>query len=246
MQFITVNGIPMVKHGDDLGKLILEAVDKQRLRIENGDLFVVAQTVVSKAEGNVMDLGAVHPSKRSKELAVKLGKDPRLVEVILQQSKEIVRIAHVIISRTKHGLVCANAGVDYSNVDLELVTILPENPEASAGRIRNTVKHKLGVDVAVIISDTQGRPFRHGCVGVAIGISGINPLLDLRGKQDLYGNKLEVTITSPSDSLAAAAVSMMGEADEGTPVVLVKGANYESGEGTIREIVRPPELDLFR
>jgi coenzyme F420-0:L-glutamate ligase/coenzyme F420-1:gamma-L-glutamate ligase len=157
-----------------------------------------------------------------------------------------VRLALVIMSRTKHGLVCANAGVDRSNVGAERVTILPEDPDASAGRIRENIKREFGVDVAVLITDTQGRAFRRGCVGAAIGISGMKPLLDLRGRQDLYGKTLRATVTSPADAIAAAAVHMMGEAGEGTPVVLVRGAVYERGGGSARELVRSAERDLFR
>ena len=245
LQFIAVKGLPIIKRGDDLGELIVSAAEKQGLRFEEGDVVAVAQSVVSKAEGNVVDLRGVKPSKRAEELAVRLDKDPRVVEVILQQSEEIVRLGHVIISRTKHGFVCANAGVDGSNVDHGYVTVLPEDPDASAARIRETIKRELGVDVAVLVTDTQGRPFRRGVVGVAVGVAGMNPLLDLRGRLDLYGKELRVTVTSPADSIAAAAVSVMGEASEGTPVVLVKGAGYECGEGTARELVRSPERDLF-
>lgn len=246
MQLFAVNGIPMVKRGDDIGQLIVGAAEKQRLQIDDGDVVVVAQTVVSKAEGEVVDLRTVTPSKRAVEIAAKLNKDPRVIEVTLQQSPEIVRLSHVIISRTKHGLVCANAGVDRSNVDDEHVTLLPRDPDASAARIRNSIRQRLGVDVAVIVTDTQGRPFRCGCVGVAIGVSGMKPLSDMRGRRDLYGKELKVTITCPADSLAAAAVMIMGESDESIPVVLVKGAEYDRGEGSIRELVRSPELDLFR
>lgn len=245
MQFIGVKGLPPIKRGDDLGKLIVQAVKKQGLEIDDGDVIVVAQSVVSKAEGNVVDLRGVKPGKRAEEIAIKLDKDPREVEVILQQSSEVVRLAHVIISRTKHGFVCANAGVDHSNVEPEHVTILPDDPDASAERIRKTVKREFGVDVAVVVTDTQGRPFRHGCVGIAIGVAGMKPLLDLRGRHDLFGKKLRVTVTSPADAIAAVAVSVMGEADEEIPVVLVKGAVYERGHGTARELIRSPERDLF-
>lgn len=246
MQLIAVKGLPMVKRGDDLGELIVRTADQQGLCIEEGDVVAVAQSVVSKAEGNVIDLRKVKPSQRAVEVATKLNKDPRMVEVILQQSVEIIRLGHVIISRTKHGFVCANAGVDRSNVDHDHVTILPDDPDASAERIRGTIKSKLGVAVAVLITDTHGRPFRRGCVGVAVGVAGMNPLLDLRGRQDLFGKKLKVTVTSPADAIAAAAVSVMGETNEGTPMVVVKGAEYERGSGTARELVRAPEHDLFR
>jgi len=246
VHFIPIKGLPIVKRGDDLGELILQAAKKQGLDIEQGDVVVVAQSVVSKAEGNVVDLREVKPRKLASEIAARLEKDPREVEVILQQSSEIVRLAHVIISRTHHGFVCANAGVDHSNAGPEQVTTLPDDPDASAARIRGVVRRRLEVDVAVIVTDTQGRPFRRGCVGVALGVAGMNPLLDLRGKRDLYGKELRVTITSPADALAAAAVAVMGEANEGTPVVLVKGAMYEQGDGTVRELIRSPERDLFR
>ncbi|MFH1821187.1 MAG: coenzyme F420-0:L-glutamate ligase, partial [Methanobacteriota archaeon] len=239
-------GIPMVKRSDDMGELIVKAAGNQHLKIDDGDMVVVAQKAVSKAEGDFVDLAAVKPSKRASDMAAELEKDPRVIEVILQQSPEIVRLGHVIISRTKHGFVCANAGVDCSNVDGEHATLLPKDPDASAARIRASIKQRLGADVAVIVTDTQGRPFRCGCVGVAIGISGMKPLLDMRGKRDLYGKELKVTITCPADSIAAAAVTIMGESNESVPVVLVKGAKYDRGEGSIRELVRAPELDLFR
>ena len=245
VQLIALKGLPMVKKGDELGELIVDAAQKQELRIEDGDVIIIAQTIVSKAEGNVIDLREVKPSKLAEQIAARLDKDPREVEVILQQSSEIVRLRHVIISRTKHGFVCANAGVDHSNVDPEHVTILPDDPDASAARIRDFIKRKLGTEVSVIITDTQGRAFRQGCVGVAVGVAGMSPLLDLRGKRDLHGKELRVTVTSPADALAAAAVSVMGEASEGTPVVVVKGTIYERENGNARELVMPPERDLF-
>ena len=236
----------MVKQGDDIGELVAHAAEKQGLHIENGDVVVVAQSVVSKAEGNIVDLRTIKPSQQAQGLAKRLDKDPREVEVILRQSKEIVRLGHVIISRTKHGFVCANAGVDRSNVEPEHVTLLPDDPDASAERIRSAIKRVAGADVAVIISDTQGRPFRLGALGVAIGVAGMSPLLDLRGRRDLYGKELKVTITSPADALAAAAVAVMGEADESTPAVVIKGATYKRAHGSARELVMPPERDLFR
>jgi len=236
----------LVKRGDDIGELIVHAAEKNGPRVEDGDVVVVAQSIVSKVEGDVVDLRAVRPGLLAQRLAERLDKDPREVEVILEQSKEIVRLGHVIISRTKHGFVCANAGVDHSNVEPEHVTLLPDDPDASAERIRGAIKRVAGVDVAVIVSDTQGRPFRLGVIGVALGVAGMSSLLDLRGRRDLYGKELKVTITSPADALAAAAVAIMGEADEGTPVVIIKGAIYKRGHGSARELVMPPERDLFR
>ncbi|MEM3597722.1 MAG: coenzyme F420-0:L-glutamate ligase [Candidatus Hadarchaeum sp.] len=246
VQLFAIIGIPMVKRGDDIGELIVAAAEKQHLRIEDGDVLAVAQTIISKAEGEIVDLRTITPSPRAIEIAKKIDKDPRMVEVILQQSSEIVRLGHVIITRTKQGFVCANAGVDRSNVDHEHVTVLPSDPDASAAKIRETVKKRLGVDIAVIITDTQGRPFRCGCIGLAIGVAGMKPLLDMRGWRDLYGKELKVTVTCPADSLAAAAVMIMGESNEGIPAVLIKGAKYEKGNGTICEVIRAPELDLFR
>ncbi len=246
MQLIALRGLPKVKRGDDLGELIAHAAKEQGVNIEEGDVIAVAQCIVSKAEGKVVDLREVKPSELAERIASRNNKNPKEVEVILQQSDEILRLRHVIIARTKHGFVCANAGVDHSNVDLGHVTILSDDLDASAAKIRDSIKRKLGSEVAVIITDTQGRAFRHGCIGVAVGVAGMRPLLDLRGKRDLYGKELKVTITSPADALAAAAVAVMGESNEGTPVVVVKGASYERGRGSVRELVRPPELDLFR
>jgi coenzyme F420-0:L-glutamate ligase/coenzyme F420-1:gamma-L-glutamate ligase len=245
MQFIALKGLPLVKRGDRIDELIVNAIRRQGLDLQDGDVVVVAQTIVSKAEGSVVDLRRVKPSKFARLLAEKLEKDAREVEVILQQSREIIRLRHVLIARTEHGFVCANAGVDHSNAGPHRVTLLPRDPDASARRIREGIKRALGKDVAVIVSDTQGRPFRLGAVGVAVGVAGMRPLLDLRGRRDLYGKELKATITSPADAIAAAAVALMGEADEGTPVVIVRGAIYERGKGSARELIMPRERDLF-
>lgn len=245
MRLIPLKGLPLIKRGDDLGEIIAQAAKEQGVDIEDGDVIAVAQCVVSKAEGNVIDLRKVKPSKLAERIASRLGKDPSEVEVILQQSDEILRLGHVIISRTKHGFVCANAGVDHSNVEPHHVTTLPVDPDASAARIRDAVKRRVGSDIAVIVTDTQGRAFRQGCVGIAIGVAGMDPTLDMRGRLDLYGKELKVTVTSPADALAAAAVLVMGESNEGTPVVVMKGATYKRGPGSARELLRNPELDLF-
>lgn len=246
MEVIALRGLPLVKRGDRIDELIARAALEQNLRLEDGDVVVVAQSIVSKAEGRVVDLRAVRPSRRARKLAEQLDKDPREVEVILQQSKEIVRLKHVLIARTEHGFVCANAGVDHSNVEPEHVTLLPKDPDASARQIRDGIKRATGADIAVIVSDTHGRPFRLGAVGVAVGVAGIKPLLDMRGRRDLYGKELKTTVTSPADALAATAVAVMGEANEGTPVIIIKGAIYERGFGSARDLVMPLERDLFR
>ncbi len=242
---IPLSGFPLVKKGDDIGELVVRTLRSQGLSLESGDVLVVAQSVVSKAEGAVVDLRKVRPSELALRLARKLGKDAREVEVVLREAEEIVRASHVLITRTRHGFVCANSGVDHSNVEEGRVTLLPRDPDRSAERIRRRIKERLGVEVAVIISDTQGRAFRTGSLGVAVGVAGMKPLLDLRGRRDLYGKKLRSTVVAQADALAAAAVSVMGEAAEGTPVVLIRGAVYERGKGSARELVRSRDKDLF-
>jgi coenzyme F420-0:L-glutamate ligase/coenzyme F420-1:gamma-L-glutamate ligase len=245
MQVIALEGFPIVKRGADIGGLIARAADKQGLELEDGDVVVVTQSIVSKAEGCVVDLDKVRPSEFAKRLAKQLDKDPREMEVILRESKEIVRLRHVLVARTHHGFVCASAGVDHSNVEHGKVTLLPRNPDASAGRIRRKIKQESGVDVAVIITDTQGRAFRMGAIGTAIGIAGIKPLMCLRGRRDLYGKKLKSKVIGVADALAVAGVAVIGEAGEGTPVAVIKGATYEKGKGSVKELIMPREKDLF-
>ena len=246
MEVVALKGMPIIGRGADLGRLIARAAAKRGLKLGRGDVVVVTQSVVSKAEGRVVDLEKVKPSARARKISKQLGKDPREVEVILRESKEIVRLRHVLIARTRHGFVCANAGVDHSNVGDDKVTLLPVNPDASAERIRKSLKRATEADVAVIVTDTQGRPFRVGAVGFAIGIAGMRPLIDLRGKRDLYGKKLRSKVVAVADALAAAGVAVIGEAREGTPVAVIKGATYRRGKGSVRELLRSRERDLFR
>lgn len=246
MQATPLKRMPLVREGDDLGELIIEAAEAQDIVVEDGDVIIVAQSIVSKSEGNVIDLNTVEPTERAEEIAEKIGKDPRKVEVILQQTKEIVRLEHVLISQTKHGFMCANAGVDSSNAGPDQVTILPEDPDTSAKSIRDEIKESTNVEVAVIISDSQGRAFRRGALGVAVGVAGLTPVSDLRGAADVYGKKLESTRVATADALAAVGSMVMGEAGESTPVVIIKGAPYERGEGGVQELLRPREKDLFR
>lgn len=235
----------MIEPGCDLPGIIASSIKCAGLVLEKGDVVAVAQSVVSKAEGRVVNLKEVSPGERAKRIAEQTGKDAREVEVILRESLELVRVAHVIISRTRHGYVCANAGVDRSNAPPDHVTLLPEDPDESARRIRDRLRQEFGVEVAVIITDTQGRPFREGAVGCAVGISGMEAFLDFREKDDLYGRKLRTAVLCTADAIAAAAVLAMGEAGEGTPVVIVRGAPYVEGEGKAGEMVRPRERDLF-
>lgn len=246
MRIIPLTELPLIDVGDDVVGFLLKSMEAQGLDLEDGDVLVIAQTVVSKSEGSIVDLSSIDPSSRAREIAEKIGEKPKQVEVILDQTDEIVRLEHVIISRTKHGFVCANAGVDSSNVESGKVTVLPENPDESAREIRKRLKKETGKDVAVIISDSWGRPFRLGAVGFAIGSAGIKPLEHLKGRKDAYGGLLKTTTLAPPDSLAAAASLEMGEADEGVPAAIIKDAPYTPGEGSIRDISRPLEEDLFR
>ena len=245
-----VRGIPAIKEGDNLGEIIVESCRRNGIEIEDSDIIVVSHVIVSKAEGDVVSLSDVEPSKEAEEIAKKTGKDPRHVEVILRNSKNILRMRDdgVIICETKHGFICANAGVDMSNVSGgDAVALLPQDPDESARRIRRDIMRLTGKDVAVIISDTQGRPFRRGTINIAIGCSGIEPLWDRRGEKDLYGRVLQSKITCVADEICSAAELVMGQADEGIPVAIVRGYDYKkSDKATARDIIRPAEEDLFR
>jgi len=247
VRIIGIQGMPEVTPGDDLARLILEAAQRQGVALESGDILVVTQKVVSKAEGQVVHLGGVEPSELARRLAQEWGKDPRHVEVVLRESYRIVRMDRgLIISQTRHGFNCANAGVDASNLpDRETLCLLPRDPDASARRIRSAVKAATGADVAVIISDTFGRPWRVGLTNVAIGVAGINPLKDYRGIQDPYGHMLQATVIAVADELASAAELVTGKISQ-VPVALIRGYPYEADGPGASALVRPPEQDLFR
>jgi coenzyme F420-0:L-glutamate ligase/coenzyme F420-1:gamma-L-glutamate ligase len=246
VQIIAVVGMPEVRPGDDLAALILEAARGQGADIEDGDVLVVTQKIVSKAEGRLVDLRQVEPSPRARELAGQTGKDARLLEVILRESRRIVRQeGGVIICETKHGFVCANAGVDTSNVGGGMVSLLPQNPDQSAERIRAAIQEKAGTSIAVIISDTFGRPWREGHTNVAIGVAGMSPIKDYVGQTDPHGYVLRVSTMAVADELAAAAELAMGKLSR-VPVAIVRGFDYEPAEGSAQELIRPPERDLFR
>jgi coenzyme F420-0:L-glutamate ligase/coenzyme F420-1:gamma-L-glutamate ligase len=246
VQIIGVGGMPEVRPGDDLAALILEAVRGQGVDIEDGDVLVVTQKIVSKAEGRLVDLRQVEPSPRARELAARGRKDPRLVEVILGESRRIVRQERgVIICETKHGLVCANAGVDSSNVGGGVVSLLPQNPDRSAEGIRAGIQEKKGISIAVIISDTFGRPWREGHTNVAIGVAGMSAMKDYVGQTDPHGHVLRVSTMAVADELAAAAELVMEKLSR-VPVAIVRGFDYQRAEGSARELIRPEERDLFR
>ncbi|MBS7623990.1 coenzyme F420-0:L-glutamate ligase [Candidatus Bathyarchaeota archaeon] len=248
IQIIPVTGLPIIKSGDDLGLLICEAAARQGTPIEDGDIVVVTHVVVSRAEGRVVCLDDIIPSEFAKTIAKEFNRDPALVEVVLRESKSIVRMGDGhIISETKHGFICANAGVDKSNVPGERnVALLPEDPDLSARRIRQRIREVSGKDVAVLISDTHGRPLRNGEINVAIGVSGIKPIRDRRGEKDLFGYTLKVKQTAIADELSSAAELVIGQADEGIPVAIIRGYPYEKSEdATARELIRLREKDLF-
>ncbi|MFA5572054.1 MAG: coenzyme F420-0:L-glutamate ligase [Candidatus Bathyarchaeia archaeon] len=243
-----VTGLPLINAGDNLGKMITEAAKKQGSPIQPHDVIVVTHVVVSKSEGNVINLDEVNPSKQASEIAKHTNKDPALVEIILQDTKEIVRIGqNSIITETKSGVICANSGVDRSNVagDRNVVP-LPRDPNMSAAMIRDEIMNLVGGEVAVIVSDTHGRPFRNGEINIAIGYSGLKPIRDRRGEKDLFGYLLRIKQTAVADELASAAELVMGQADEGIPVAIVKGYNYTIDESTTTQLIRAKEKDLFR
>jgi len=248
IRIIPVTGIPIIKEGDDLGLLICEAAAKQGTPIEDGDIIVVTHVVVSRAEGNVVNLKDVVPSEFAKTISKEFNRDPALVEVVLRESKSIVRMGNGhIIAETKHGFICANAGVDRSNVPGEgNVALLPKDPDLSAREIRSRIKEATGKDVAVIVSDTHGRPLRSGEINVAIGVAGIKPIRDRRGENDLFGYTLRVKQTAIADELSSAAELVIGQADEGIPVAIIRGYKYERCEdATARDLIRSREKDLF-
>ena len=249
----SLKGIPMIKPGDDLAGMILSVLEQSELALEDGDILVLAQKVISKAENRLVNLAMVTPSSAALELAQKSGKDPRVAELILQESNEILRtrIGSVIVEH-KLGFVCANAGIDHSNVagdgneSGEWVLLLPENPDQSASEIRKKLEAASRKQIGVMIIDSHGRAWRIGTVGVTIGLSGLPGLVDERGWKDLFGYTLQITVLGAADELAAAASLAMGQAAEGTPVVHVRGFPYPLREGTLKEMLRPKDQDMFR
>lgn len=239
--------IPQVGLGDNLGEIVVTAANKQGAQLKNDDVVVVAQKIVSKAEGRFVSLGDVKPSAKARRIAGAMKKDSRHIEVILRETKRVVRQrgAHLIVE-TRHGLVCANAGVDKSNVEGEdVVTLLPMNPDSSARRIRRQIRESAGKVVSVIVSDTFGRPWRLGQTNVAIGLSGMRPLIDYRGTKDMFGYPLSVTRMAVADELAAAAELVMNKVD-GIPVAIIRGYSHPRARGSARQLVRSAKEDLFR
>jgi coenzyme F420-0:L-glutamate ligase/coenzyme F420-1:gamma-L-glutamate ligase len=247
LRIIGLEGFPEVRPGDDLAGLILDAAERMPVPFEDGDILVVTQKVVSKAEGRIVDLDDVEPCPFALQVAGQWEKDARVVEVVLRESARIVRMGHgVMVCETKHGFVCANAGVDASNVEkLGTVSLLPVDPDASAEALRVRIEEAAGVSLAVIITDTFGRPWREGHVNFAIGVAGMLPIRDYAGTIDPAGYELRVTQIAVADELASAAELAHGKLDR-LPVAVVRGFEYPRGSGTARDLVRDAEKDLFR
>ena len=248
IEIIAVKDLPTIKEGDDLAELICNRAEQQGTSIEDDDIIVITHIIVSRAEGDIVNLNTITPSDFAKNLAQQSNKDPALVETVLRESKTIVRTGNGnIITETKHGFICANAGVDRSNVPGEgNVALLPKRPDDSAQKIRRKIKELTGKDAAVIISDTQGRPLREGQINMAIGVAGMSPIRDRRGEKGLFGYLLRVKRTAIADELASAAELVIGQADEGIPVAIIRGYSYPRSEtAKATELIRPREKDLF-
>jgi coenzyme F420-0:L-glutamate ligase / coenzyme F420-1:gamma-L-glutamate ligase len=241
-----IPGLPEIRKGHNLPKLIALTARHAKITFEDGDVLVVAQKVISKAEGRIVKLSKVQPSGRARDLAKKLSGEPRFIEVVLRESRRIVRADRVLIVETHHGLVCANAGVDHSNVrGRDFVTLLPKDPDRSARRLAEALRKQTSKRVAVIISDTFGRPWRLGLINVAIGAGGVPALVDLRGTRDWHRKLLSATVLAVADELAAAAGLLMDKS-AGTPVVVIRGYRYNFVQDPAARIIRSPGEDLFR
>ena len=251
IRILALDGIPEIREGDDLGDFIGNAIQRTAgaLPLTREDVLVVTQKIVSKAEGAVVDLTTVEPRREAVKFAKRFDRDPRQVEVVLREARRVVRMENgVLITETAHGFVCANGGIDASNVGPEsgsVVTLLPVDPDRSAAGIRVAVRARFGVDVPVVMSDSFGRPWRWGIIDVAIGVSGLLPLEDLRGTPDANGRIMKSTVRAVADELASAAELALGKT-AGRPVALIRGASFTRGEATIRDALIPAENDLFR
>lgn len=247
LRIVPVNGIGEVRPGDDLAELLLDALNRQGEQLQAGDVVIVTQKIVSKAEGRIVNVDEIEPSPFAKAIAEQARKDARHYEIVLRESARIVRMDHgVLISETRHGLICANAGVDESNVSGgHVVTLLPEDSDRSAVQLRTQLRERAGVDVAIIISDTFGRPWRDGQVNVAIGLAGMEAIHEYLGELDPYGYELRATAIAVADELAAAGELVMGKTDK-VPVALIRGYAFQPAEGSARRLVRDPSKDMFR
>jgi len=246
LEIVGLEGLGEVRQGDSIGSLIVHACAGQGLVLADQDVLVVAHKIISKAEGQVLKLDEVEPSPRAVELAKELGKDARVLEVILRESRRIIRTGHgAIIVETHHGFICANAGVDQSNVGLGKIALLPRDPDASARTIREEIKQRVDVAPGVIVSDSFGRAWRLGTVDIAVGVAGMRPFKDERGSNDPYGYELRAAVAAVADELAGAAEIVMGKKDQ-TPVVMIRGYERKGEDGSAKELLRPEAEDLFR
>ena len=258
IKIIGLKEIPFIRSGDNLPEIIMNSLDKNEITLQDGDILVIAQSIISKSTGRIRNLNKINPSERAIEICKKIApkakilglpeKDPKLVQAILDESKQLIMSDHVLITETKHGFVCADAGIDKSNIGNQgFVSLLPVNPDKDAEKIRIALKNISKKEIAIIISDSFGRAFRVGAIGTAIGVSGINPISDMKGRKDLYGYELQTTVVGQVDSLAAAAQLVMGESDEGIPIILIRGYKFKPDENAaINSILRDKEIDLFR
>jgi len=248
VQIVGVKGIPLVKPRDDLASLICTAMKKQDIMLRDRDILVVAQTVVSKAEGAIFKLTEIKPSLKARYIAERIGKEPEVAELILKDTEEIIRFqgSH-LITQTHHGFICSNSAVDVSNVSGgDAATTLPKDPDQSARKLRSRFKAHTGRNIAVIISDSSGRPLRMGQIGIAIGNAGLKPIIDRRGDKDLFGKVLRVKMTAIADELASAAQLVIGEGDEGIPAAIIRGCPYIADEkAEAKELNRSGKYDLF-
>ncbi|MGH6789428.1 MAG: coenzyme F420-0:L-glutamate ligase [Pseudolabrys sp.] len=250
-RLIALSGVPLVKPGNDLAGIILAALATSQEKLCGGDVIVIAQKIVSKSTGRIVQLASVEPSAEALALAREVNKDPRLVELILRESTEVIRKRRdVLVVAHRLGFIMANAGIDHSNVEQgsgdDTALLLPENPDEICSSLRTKLKALTGADVAIVINDSHGRAFRNGTVGVAIGASGLPALTDRRGEPDLYGRRLQTTEVALADEIAAAASLLMGQGDEGRPIVIARGVPMQSRDGSASELIRPKSLDLFR
>lgn len=249
LEVIALEGMPLISSGDDLVAIILKGLDDAKIVLQSHDVLVVTSKIVSKSEGRRFDLTRIEPTEQAITLADETRKDPRIVELVLQESDAVSRRAPgVLVTQHRLGFVSANAGIDQSNVGEgdDFVLLLPLDPDASAQKIREGILQQTGIDVGIVISDSHGRPFRMGNIGVAIGVAGMPALVDLRGQQDLFGRELRHSTQAYADLVSSAAHLVCGEGDEGRPVVLVRGLIYSADDGKASDLNRPPEQDLYR
>lgn len=253
IELIGLTNFPLIKQGDDIASLIIDSCKKSGQKIINQDIFVITQKIISKSENRYRILSQIKPGSRAKYYSWISGKDPRFVQLVLDESNQVLRAKkNTLIVEHKNGFICANAGIDHSNTEPqsenseETFLLLPKDPDLSADKIRFKIESELRIKVGVLIIDSHGRAWRNGTIGMAIGISGLPGLVDLRGNDDLFGFKLKITMVAASDELAAAASLLMGQAKEGIPVVIARGFPYKLREGKLSELIRPKHEDLFR